>query len=427
MWTRRQVISAGGAGLLSVRLNADTLLKAYVSRATLPSSRLLVLIQLRGGCDGLNLLSPANDLEFISARHATLRVADNGPDAGYSIKYGLGTDIDWRLHRAASPLLELYQDRKLAFVDAVGLPVSTRSHFAAIEMIEHGVVTNAALEQTRTGWLGRLLQTMEHSGLFPAVSVSAAPSEAFAGWANTIAVPDIARGVSFPGGVPFEAALRRMYEYGDSRVLRAGRDAIAAMSAINASVDRDQQRRAKAQNPVGDSVYDSAGPFGQTLLTLAHLAKLDLGIVVASLELGGWDTHDNQSERFGVRVDRLARGLAAFYSDMSSRNAPPTVVVLTEFGRRLRSNLSHGTDHGRAGLMLILSDDLAGGHMYGRWPGLGFEDLEAGMDLAVTTDYRQVLCEVISGWSRQPQAESLFPFYKSSGSLGLYPPAIRHS
>jgi len=96
------------------------------------------------------------------------------------------------------------------------------------------------------------------------------------------------------------------------------------------------------------------------------------------------------------------------------------VVVVTEFGRRLRSNRSNGTDHGRGSVMMVLSGKVAGGRIYGRWPGLKSEQLEEGVDLAVVNDYRQSLSEVIGHWRGPAYASGVFPGFTSAANLGLF-------
>jgi uncharacterized protein (DUF1501 family) len=138
------------------------------------------------------------------------------------------------------------------------------------------------------------------------------------------------------------------------------------------------------------------------------------------VDLGGWDTHEYQPGRFRNQVERLSQGLGAFYNDMARYHDRLVVVVVTEFGRRLRSNRSNGTDHGRGSVMMVLGGRVAGGRIYGRWPGLKSEQLEEGVDLAVVNDYRQSLTEVIGHWRGSAHAAGVFPGYQSTANLGLF-------
>ncbi len=152
----------------------------------------------------------------------------------------------------------------------------------------------------------------------------------------------------------------------------------------------------------------------------AQLIKMDLGLQAATVDLGGWDTHEYQPGRFRNQVERLSRGLSAFYNDMVRYQDRLVVVVVTEFGRRLRSNRSNGTDHGRGSVMMVLGGKVTGGKIYGRWPGLKAEQLEEGVDLAVANDYRQSLTEVIAHWRGGINPADVFPGFKPASNLGLF-------
>jgi uncharacterized protein (DUF1501 family) len=159
---------------------------------------------------------------------------------------------------------------------------------------------------------------------------------------------------------------------------------------------------------------------GRPLKTLAQLIKMDVGIRAATVDLGGWDTHEYQQGRFRNQVERLSQGLGAFYNDMARFHERITVVVITEFGRRLRSNRSNGTDHGRGSVMMALGGRVAGGRVLGSWPGLKSEQLEESVDLAVANDYRQCLTEVLEQWRDTPDIAAIFPGFKRGPSLGLF-------
>jgi uncharacterized protein (DUF1501 family) len=145
---------------------------------------------------------------------------------------------------------------------------------------------------------------------------------------------------------------------------------------------------------------------------------------VASVDFGGWDTHVNQAQELPPLIEQLSQALAAFWADVGASRGNVHVVVISEFGRRLRANDSGGTDHGHGNLMLLLGPKLRGGRMFGTWPGLDNANLDQGADLAITTDYRRVLAEVLtrlegpmthSGETLDP----VFPGFAES-PLGLY-------
>jgi uncharacterized protein (DUF1501 family) len=150
---------------------------------------------------------------------------------------------------------------------------------------------------------------------------------------------------------------------------------------------------------------------------------MDVGLRVACADMGGWDTHDNQPARFNTLAGQLGRNIMAFWNDLSAYHGRLTLVTVSDFGRRLRSNKSNGTDHGHAGAMLVLGGKVNGGRMHGRWPGLSTLELDRGVDLAVTTDYRAVLSAVVAPHIGQVQAAGLFPGYQPGRDLGLMRPA----
>jgi uncharacterized protein (DUF1501 family) len=145
---------------------------------------------------------------------------------------------------------------------------------------------------------------------------------------------------------------------------------------------------------------------------------MEIGLETATVDIGGWDTHEYQSGRFKGQVTKLASGLAAFWNDLAAYHDRMIVVTISEFGRRLRSNRSAGTDHGRAGVMAVLGGKVRGGKIYGAWPGLAPEALDEGVDLKVATDYRQVLSELIDARAGH-RVEGVFPGYRYPGPLGL--------
>jgi uncharacterized protein (DUF1501 family) len=170
--------------------------------------------------------------------------------------------------------------------------------------------------------------------------------------------------------------------------------------------------------PQYGAVYPS-GSFGDALKTVAQLAKMDIGLHVATVDLGGWDTHENQGSSgggtFGTSIDTLSRGLGAFYTDMLDKMSRTTIIVQTEFGRRLKENGSRGTDHGHGGMMLVLHGGLIrGGQVHGTWPGLAIDQLDNRVDLAITTDYRAVLASVLTERMGNPDLASIFPGFSGT-------------
>jgi uncharacterized protein (DUF1501 family) len=206
-FTRRDILRAGLAASAGLAPGLRHL--AFAADGT--DRGLLVIVHLRGGCDGLNLISPATDPDFIAARVSDLRVATDGPQAGHALANGPDPQIDFRLHDAAGALAELYQGGHLAFIHAVGLTAEMRSHFVATDMIERGVADDASLLRATSGWLTRYQQALGLARPGASVAAAGALSGDFEGSTTALAIPDLGGGFGMPGGPPVTAGLARLY------------------------------------------------------------------------------------------------------------------------------------------------------------------------------------------------------------------------
>ncbi|MEO0826564.1 MAG: DUF1501 domain-containing protein [Cyanobacteria bacterium J06639_16] len=367
-----------------------------------PDPELLVIVFLRGGCDGLNLVAPVDDPHYIAARPANLRVHDRGAEAGLPLS-NPPADLDFRLHSAAPELKELYDNGSLAIVHACGLTHGTRSHFEAQALMELGTATDKGLT---TGWLSRAIAPTDTSGIIPAVALS--PSLPMSLWGTTTAISMTSlEDFVLPGEADYATVLNQLYQ-GTSPAHAAGNRLLTALQAVDVS---DSQREAiLADLEAVESYSDEyAYDFGRGLRTIATLARLDVGLQVATIDYDGWDTHADQAWEFSELVAGLSQSLSAFYQDISRDRNRVTVLVMTEFGRRLRANESSGTDHGFGSVMLALGEHVNGGRIFGQWPGLATEQLDRGADLAITTDFRHVLGEYLTKRLQTPSLEAIFP------------------
>lgn len=367
-----------------------------------------VMIFLRGGADGLNLVGPASDPLYVAARPAELRVPESGDRAGALLANSLAPELGFRLHPSLMPLLPLYQSGHLAIVHAAGLTNATRSHFVAQDMMERGVVSDQGLSET-TGWLARSLPASAEA--LAAYSTTNNPVFGLKCVPGYLAAPDLAGATGFPYG---ETTRQLLARWADGH---AGSDLGRAMSAALRVIDKTSSVVQKGANgkplpyaPMGNVSYVAGGDFGRRLSTVAQLIRSDVGLTAAWVDYGIWDTHENQGGRIAELASRLAAGLAAFHEDMAQASRQVVVVALSEFGRRLRANKSAGTDHGHGGLALVSGHGVAGGRMLGRWPGLETAQLDQGVDLAVTTDYRSILAGALS-LARLPAS---FPGWKGT-------------
>lgn len=409
--------SAAIAALAGSRF--DTLAFADPTKGGGFNEEVLLVIFLRGGMDGLNLLPPLDgaDRGFYEAARPQLQLPTSGPDAALSL------DAQFGLHPAAAPLLDLFQDGRLAFIQAAGMTEANRSHFDAMDFVELGTPGN---KSTTTGWLTRHLVSAENLPdeiIMPSVAVGDLQPTSFLGSRETISLDDPRRFTLDTGPYHWRDAqrlsLRRLYE-GDSTWLHlSGLQALDALDIIELNVAGDYM-------PANGAVYPE-GPFGDHLQVVARMIKLGLGLRTTTLDLGGWDTHENQGTGsgglFAALVGQLAQGLAALYTDLDGAGAANytqrlTVMVQSEFGRRFWQNGDLGTDHGHGNVMMLLGGNVNGG-LHGTWPGLAPDQLFEGDDLAVTTDYRRILSEVLIRRMGNNKLGTIFPGYSDYQPLGV--------
>ncbi len=408
---RRTFLQAGAAaaawpGLSHLALAADAV----------PGDCLIVVFQ-RGGCDGLSLLAPTNDPDYVADRAPESRVLGDGPKPGRPLRQGLAPAIDFRLHPESVPLGELYDSRALALVHAVGLYDGTRSHFVAQDLMERGVGDGTRLARTGDGWLTRLLAV--HPSAAPAITTGPAIAASLGFHRDSLAIPDLRGGLGLPGGPQVRRTLTALYGDADDPFSRAAADTLREMERVESRLPRGPDGKLVEYQPEFNAVYEETES-GRAFRTVARLLKMDIGLSVACVDIGGWDHHDNLAGRFAALVGQFSRALAAFWNDTAGYHDRLTVVVMTEFGRRLRTNKSNGADHGHGSVMMVLGGHVLGGDIYGRWPGLASAQLDNGVDLAITTDYRAVLAEIASARLGAGQAlDLLFPGFRPGQPLGL--------
>lgn len=376
--------------------------------AGLNGADVLVSVFLRGGVDGLNLCVPYFE-DLYSQYRPDLRVRTPGQANGV-----LDLDGKFGLHPSASGLHGLYQSGKLAVVHATGLTDPTRSHFDAMAMMERGIPGNKTLG---TGWLSRHLQSATvMSGEIGAMVASNSVPTSLLGALGVAAVSGVG-GLDYSGHwSQVEAqrlAMRRMYD-GSTWIQKSGSQALDIV---------DQIALAGGGYTAQFGAVYPGNSFGSALQAIAQLVKLQVGLQVAAIDLGGWDTHENQGTngqgQFAGLVGTLSQGLTALYTDLTNHVNSLTVVVMSEFGRRVRQNGSIGTDHGHGNIMLVLGGGINGGRVYTAWPGLAEEQLDERQDLKITTDYRQVLGEIVMRRLKNPRLLDVFPNGPAYAPLGL--------
>ena len=381
------------------------------------NDEILLAVFLRGGWDALNVIPPLGGAD-------RGYYEENRPDLKVPAGSLLHLNAQFGMNQALAPLYNLYQAGHLAVVHAVGLMEDTRSHFDAMQYIELGT---PGVTTTGTGWITRHLQSAPNlppTIFLPALSAGSSQAESLLGSNEAAAMyspNDFSIGGNWRWGDSQRVALRALYT-GDNWLYQAGTQTLNTLDVVEA---------ANVNNyvPSNGAVYPG-GSFGDNLKTVAQLVKANLGLRAATIDLGGWDTHQYEGDGGGGylannQLTPLGQGLAAFYTDLNNAacaldyTRKLTVVVMSEFGRRLKENANHGTDHGHGNVMFVLGGNVNGGQVYGQWPGLANNQLYQSTDLAVTTDYRRVLSEIVTSRLGNPNLSTVFPGYSGYAPMGI--------
>jgi uncharacterized protein (DUF1501 family) len=374
----RRGLLTGAVALAGATTVVGSAVVTTSAAALAPASSVLVVLSLRGAADGLSLVVPHSDPVYYRARPRIAVPADRL----------LARDATFGLHPELAPLVPLWDAGKMAAVHATGLPVANRSHFAAMEEVEDANPGSTA----RVGWLNRLIGT----------DTSRSPLQAFNMGEGTIPTslygsqPVMSAGriddVRIAGDDQWDrsggrrASLHRMWDRNPTALGRAMRSTFEAVDGFD---------------PVrGAADHSTAYPksdLGRALAGVARVIRGNVGVEVITVDQGDWDMHSNLGTvdaewgRMNRNARDLATSLAAFFDDLGAFADRVTVVALSEFGRRVVENANQGLDHGHGNVMFLAGAGVVGGY-HAKWPGLTGD---ADSDLTVTTDYRDVLAEVV--------------------------------
>ena len=375
---------------------------AFAPKNSAPRGDTLVVVFLRGAADVLNMVVPHGEEAYYQLRPS---LGIPRPDDTKAKQTDRAIDLDgfFGLHPSMGSLLDAWQSEHLAIIHACGAPDESRSHFKAMELMERGVDDERG---PASGWIGRHLATLNTGNASPlrAVGMGTRPQRSLSGTVPVSALRSIAD--FHLGGDPralqqMRAALSTVYE---SDAL--GQDTLSIMDTLE-TLDPTNY-----QSPL--TTYPDT-EFGLALKQTAMLIKAEVGLEVSAIDVGGWDTHFAQGSTNGLMpnlMEDLAEGLAAFHGDMHDHMRNLTIVTMSEFGRRASENGSLGTDHGHGSMMMVLSGNVQGRKVHGEWPGMREGQLIGPGDLAVTTDYRDVLSEILVKRLNNPATQDIFPDYK---------------
>ncbi|MEM7125422.1 MAG: DUF1501 domain-containing protein [Chloroflexota bacterium] len=376
----------------------------------------LLCIFLRGGIDGLSAVVPFGEGGNYYDARPTLSVAEPGERSG-----ALDLNGYFGLHPALAPIRDIYSEGDLLVIHAAGLTDPSRSHFDAMRFMELGTPGS---KSTTSGWLARHLQSAAWQNLSPfrAVGMGAMVPESLRGPISPLSLRSIAD-FHFKGRQDelrqLQQSLSSIYSI-DTPTDQANPSALSQQAGmVFDTIETLQGLDATNYRPNNGVTYPDS-EFGLGLQQVAQLAKADVGLEVACVDLGGWDTHESQGTLdgyFNQLLTELGNGLGAFYADMEGYMSNVTVVTMSEFGRRVQENGSQGTDHGHGNVMFVMGGGAKGGQVYSDWPTLAPEALNDG-DLAITTDYRDVLAEVISKRLNNQALAQIFPGHTVT-DLGL--------
>jgi uncharacterized protein (DUF1501 family) len=401
MLTRRFFLKSSGMALVSFGAVPGALIRSAYAADGARRKKTLVVVFQRGACDGLNVVVPYGEDAY---RRLRPTIAVPAPRGG-SLDAALDLDGFFGLHPALEPLLPLWREGSLAAVHAVGSPDSTRSHFDAQDFMESGTPGRKATED---GWLNRLLQAQADAPGTPFRAVAMTPNlpRILSGKAPAVAMSSIREfGLRAAAGTEVARGFEGMYEGSVRDVLHGnGQETFEATKFLKKA---DPSKYA----PAAGALYPR-GRYGDSLKQIAQLVKADVGLEVAFTEVGGWDHHAAEGGvqgQLATRLRELGQALGAFHKDLGDRMSDVVVLTLTEFGRTVAENGNRGTDHGHASVSFAMGGPVRGGRMAGHWPGLSADKLYEGRDLAITTDFRDLVAEVLTRHLGAHDLAAVFP------------------
>jgi uncharacterized protein (DUF1501 family) len=412
---RRYFLKSGGITLASFGLMsvAPQFLHQFANAQTLTGAsgkkKILITIFQRGAVDGLNMIVPYGDSDYYNLRRTIAVQKPNQADGAINLDGYFG------LHPSLKPLEKFWQNKQLAVVHSVGSPDNTRSHFDAQDYMEAGT---PGVKSTRDGWLNRVLQTSkkENESPFRAVSMTQQLPRSLYGRAPSVAMTNLAD-FAINAGIytkSVQGGFEGIYQQASKDSLNeTGKETFEAVNFLKQA----NPAQYRAEN---GALYPN-NPFAQSLLQIAQLIKANVGLEIAFTDTPGlnWDTHANEGGGRGQIANLLngfGQAIAAFATDLGKRMDDVVILTMSEFGRTVRENGSRGTDHGHANSMFVLGNSVKGGKIYGDWKGLANENLYEGRDLAVTTDFRDVLGEVAFKHLGNKNLDKIFPNYQTTAT-----------
>lgn len=412
--TRRYFLKSTGAaavycGIQPLHLFGEAAV-AVAEKSTVKKGKTLVVIFLRGGTDGLNLIVPHGDEHYYQHR-SSIAIPKPGQPKG-----ALDLDGFFGLHPSGSAMAPLFKNGTFQALHAVGYDHNTRSHFEEQDVWETGVIGNTV---NSDGWLNRHLQTSKGDGIVRALSIGDSLPRILHGKASAYAVRGI-KDLTLPDmkmpGDQIQAALEHAYMPAHRFAESDGVDLITQTGSM--TLEGVKLLEHITRQPYKPAAQYPKNGFASKLREVARLIKADIGLEVVEVDLGGWDTHNRQGGiegGFAEKVKILTEGVAAFTEDLGSHLDHTLIMTMSDFGRTAAENGTQGTDHGWANCLMIGGGPVRH-HTAGRsvkvrtdWPGLAPESLYQKRDLLHTTDFRDVIADVVRTHLGNPNLEKILP------------------
>jgi uncharacterized protein (DUF1501 family) len=398
MIPRRVFLRDGSLAVVGLSMVPGFLARTLHAAGPMATRKTLVILFQRGGADGLNMVIPFGEPAYYDYR-PSIAIGPPGKEES-----AIDLDGKFGLHPALAALAPLYKAKQLGIINAVGTPdTGNRSHFQAQDFMESAAPGDKSVS---SGWLNRYLQQMpdpEHKAL-RATAIGPTLPKALRGPAAAMALGTLNQ-LDAVGGDMYQS----MYS-ADTNALITG-----TANGLFDAVKQVKSAKLEQYTPANGATYGNAAP-GPALMQVAQLIKSDVGLQIAFIDVNGWDTHGAQNDRMPPLMRALGQSLAAFNTDLGKRMEDVVVLTMSEFGRTARENGNGGTDHGHANLMFVMGGPVKGGKIFGKWPGLNREHLNEDRDLVLTTDFRDVLAELLVSHLGCTKPNEIFPKFSVSAS-----------